>query len=167
MLENALLYEDQIERYFKLHMYDLKTNYVFGSHGCSIEPYEKDNLNSHQFASVDKGFVHGIMGYQINWETRSVGSLYIINCYNKPSPLFIRDTLHMIDDIFNKYNLNRISWRAYADNPAVNGYRKFCKRYGGREVGILRQTVLLLDGQLHDEVLFELLKEDYINARRA
>lgn len=53
-----------------------------------------------------------------------------------------------------------MEWWGYKDNPAIKGYRKFIKRFGGRECGYMRQTSKLMDGKLHDSVMFEILKED-------
>ena len=42
-------------------------------------------------------------------------------------------------------------------------YYKFAEKFGGRLVGILKDTVMLEDGKLHDEVMFEMFKKDYNN----
>ena len=57
--------------------------------------------------------------------------------------------------------MNRLEWTCYADNPAIRGYRKFIKLCGGVECGYRRQCVLLPDGKLHDQVRFEILKEEF------
>ena len=57
--------------------------------------------------------------------------------------------------------MNRISWKAYVDNPAVRGYRNFIKKYGGRECAYHRQIARLQDGRLHDMVEFEILAEEW------
>ena len=132
----------------------------------SIEPYPNDNRWSHQFVSVNsENNIVGCLGYEIDWISRSVNGFYIVRCAAAPSLIFGRDILKAIDDIFNKYNLNRIEWMCYRDNPILEGYRHFCKDYGGREVGILHQKAVLMDGKIHDEIIFELMKEDYNGAR--
>lgn len=64
-------------------------------------------------------------------------------------------------DIFNKYNMNKIEFRAYLDNPVIKHYYKFTEKFGGRLVGILKDTIMLEDGKLHNEVMFEMFKKDY------
>ena len=63
--------------------------------------------------------------------------------------------------LFEKYRMNRIGWFAFADNPAVRGYRNFIKKHGGRECAYLRQISKLADGKLHDAVEFEILAEEF------
>lgn len=59
------------------------------------------------------------------------------------------------------YHMNRVGWFAYADNPAVKGYRSFIEKHGGRECAYLRQVAKLTDGKLHDAVEFEILAEEF------
>lgn len=70
--------------------------------------------------------------------------------------------LKIIDDIFMKYEMNKMEFCAFSDNPAIKHYYKFIDKFSGREVGILKQTGILMDGKLHDSVMFELFKDDYI-----
>nr|DAE87766.1 MAG TPA: hypothetical protein [Caudoviricetes sp.] len=44
--------------------------------------------------------------------------------------------------------------------PALEGYGKLVRRFGGRESGYLRQVSKLMDGKLHDSIIFEILKSD-------
>ena len=73
---------------------------------------------------------------------------------------FIADVIRVIDDIFYKFNLNRIEFQCFAMNPVCDAYRGFIKKYGGREVATLRQTTKLMDGMFHDSILFEILFDD-------
>lgn len=57
--------------------------------------------------------------------------------------------------------MNRISWFAYVENPAIRGYRNFIKKHGGRECGYYRQIAKLQDGKLHDSVCFEILASEF------
>lgn len=164
MLKNVKLYEDRLIRLGYEYQYDLTKNLACGDTGGANNSFSDDNYNSHNFVSVDeKDNILGIIGYEINWGARTVPSLYIISYSDEPRPLLIRDLLHAINDIFCKYNLNKIEWRAYADNPVVPRYRKFCERYGGTEVGTLHESVLLMDGKIHDVVIFELMRENYVD----
>ena len=55
--------------------------------------------------------------------------------------------------------MNKIEFRVYLDNPVISHYYKFAEKFGGR----LKDTVMLEDGKLHDEVMFEMFKKDYNN----
>lgn len=61
----------------------------------------------------------------------------------------------------NVYQFNRLEWCCFADNPAIKGYRNFINRCGGKEVGYLKATNVLMDQKLHDSVIFEIMKEDF------
>lgn len=74
---------------------------------------------------------------------------------------FIKDVHKAIVGLFYKYNMNRLQWSCYIDNPAIRGYRNFIKKYGGRECGHYRQIVKLQDGKLHDIVEFEILAKEF------
>jgi|WetSurMetagenome_2_1015567.scaffolds.fasta_scaffold124309_3 hypothetical protein len=50
-------------------------------------------------------------------------------------------------------------------NYIESTYDKICKKYGGRIVGIQSSEVKLIDGYHYDLKLYEILKEDYINAK--
>lgn len=162
MLKNAKLYEDRLKPIILEHQYELAQNLACGGTGGNTPGYPDNNYDSHHFVSVDgEDNILGVCGYEIDWASRVVTSIYILSYSDAPRPLFGRDILKMIDDIFYKYNLNKIEWSVYSDNPAINAYKKFCKRYGGREVGTLYQHILLMDGKIHDTTLFELTREKY------
>lgn len=163
MLKNAKLYEERLKPIILEHQYELAQNLACGGTGGNTLGYPDNNYNSHHFVSVDKDDnILGICGYEIDWTSRVVTSIYILSYSDSPRPLFGRDILKMIDDIFLKYNLNKIEWSVYTDNPVIESYRRFCKRYGGKEIGTLHQHILLMDGKIHDSTLFELMREDYL-----
>ena len=101
-----------------------------------------------------------LIGYNVDWSAMCANRFGIIS-YRKNSLEFARDLYKVICDLFFKYHMNRISWCAYADNPAIRGYRNFIKKHGGRECGYYRQAVRLQDGLLHDSVEFEILAEEF------
>ena len=61
--------------------------------------------------------------------------------------------------------MNKIEFRAFADNPIIKHYYNFIDKYGGRVVGTLIDSVMLEDDKLHDDVMFELFKKDYIERK--
>lgn len=160
MLKAAQLYETELQKKNYESWYNTDNMYWHG--GCGEYRIELcDNTsNVHQFVSVDKNNnVIGYISYSVDWDSESASQFAIIS-YDKGNLLFIRDVQKAINNIFFKYNFNRMEWWGYKDNPAINGYRKFIKRFGGRECGYLRQTSKLMDGKLHDSVMFEILKQD-------
>ena len=161
MLKPAQLYRDKLQEENIKAWY--KPENIFWNDGIGDSQIEiqKDNYGCHQFVSVDKDDkVIGYICYQVNWCAMSANGFGIIS-FRKGSVEFIRDVYKAVCDLFNVYHMNRISWGAYADNPAIRGYRNFIKKHGGRECGYHRQIARLQDGRLHDMVDFEILAEEF------
>lgn len=161
MLKPAILYKDKILENYSNILYDVRYQWYFSGQGTSLPNIQDNTYNRHCFASVDKNNnVVGFVTYGINSSANSCNNFGIIS-FDKGNIQFIRDVKQALNDIFYKYNFNRIDFYCFADNPALRGYRNFIKKYGGREVGFLQQSNRLLDGKLHDFIIFEILKSDY------
>ena len=61
--------------------------------------------------------------------------------------------------------MNKMEFFAFSDNPIIKHYYKFIDKFGGREIGIIKQTNMLMDGKLHDSAMFELFRDDYLKNR--
>lgn len=166
MLKPALLYKEELEKKFAETFYNLKYQYFYHGTANNIPEIPNSNKDFHCFASVnDKGEVLGYVSYGVDWESMCNVGFGAISFTEGGSVEYANDLRQAIDDIFCKYNFNRIEWWAYADNPAIRGYKSFIKRYGGKEAGYLRQNVKLMDGKLHDTIIFEVMRDDYLAAR--
>lgn len=161
MLKPAQLYKDELQKknietwYDQRYMY---YNYGTGSYNISLDD---DNCNQHQFVSIDKrNNIIGYISYKIDWSSLNADNFGIIS-YDIGNIEFIKDCYQVICDLFEKYHMNRIDWFAFADNPAIRGYRNFIKKHGGRECAYLRQVQRLSDGRLHDAIEFEILAEEF------
>lgn len=162
MLDNAKKYEKEIQDKFLDTWYDMKYQYYRDTSGDRIPQLPDNCYDRRSFVSLDKeGKIIGFISYSYNDTAGSANNFGIIN-FGKPSYTFANDVLQVIADIFFKYKLRRIEWWCFADNPAIKGYRKFIKRFGGREIGYLREVSRLMDGELHDGVIFEILREDLV-----
>lgn len=159
MLENALLYKDKVSNLMAETWYDERYKYYYDSMpGIPDFPTQPDHQR--QFVSVDSyGSVIGYMSYSFNLATHRAMNFGIIS-FDRGNPLFARDVRQMIAECFFKFHLNSIEWFCFEENPALKGYRKFIKRYGGREIGTLRHVAFAADGQIHNAVLFEICYED-------
>lgn len=164
MLKSAKMYENEIKQAMRNTWYDLRYQYVNGGVGCTDFQAPDSIWECHTFASIDPktGELVGTIGYEVDWVAKSASGFFALSYNDGGSVIFARDILQVVDDIFCKYHLNRMDWWCWADNPTIKAYRKLCKRYGGREVGTLLRKGRLLDGFLHDSVLFELLSDNYI-----
>lgn len=160
MLKPAQLYADKLREEHIKSWYSLENMYWYAD-ACLTGMELPEDTSMHCFVSVDKednviGYIH----YTVNWEVMSADYWGIIS-FRKNSIIFAKDLYTAICNCFSRFNLNRISWACYADNPAIRGYRNFIRLYGGRECGYFRQSAKLLDGKLHDKVQFEILKEEF------
>lgn len=136
--------------------------YYHGTAGSEIPTIPDNNYNHHSFVSVDKNDkIIGFISYNIDWQAMNAYKFGIIS-FDKGNLIFIKDLNEAINNLFTVYNMNRIDWFCFADNPAIRGYRNFIKRHGGRETAYFRSIAKLMDGKLHDGVEFEILKEEFI-----
>lgn len=161
MIEPAQNYIHELNRLYNKTFYDSKYMYYRGCWGTK-ELYIPDNTyDSHHFAILNSNHeVVGYICYAINFASKVANNFGIISF--KSSICFGRDLLQIIDDIFLKYNMNKIEFRAFEDNPVIKHYDKFINKYGGRKVGVLHDSVMLEDSCLHNDVMYELFKNDYI-----
>lgn len=162
MLKPAQLYEGKLQEENIKAWYKPENIFWNGGTGDSIINLPKDNCDRHCFVSVDRNDnVIGYIGYRVDWSAMSVYGFEIIS-YQKGNLQFVRDIYQVICNLFGQYNMNRIEWCCYTDNPAIRGYRNFIKRHGGKECGYYRQIAKLQDGKLHDLVHFEILADEFI-----
>lgn len=161
MLKPAQLYKDELQKKNIETWYDQRYMYYHsGTGACDIELAD-NNCDKHQFVSVDKDDnVIGYISYKIDWCALNADNFGIIS-YDMGNIEFAKDCYKAVCDLFEKYHMNRVGWFAFADNPAIRGYRNFIKRHGGKECAYLRQVSKLTDGKLHDAVEFEILAEEF------
>lgn len=161
MLRPAQLYKEEINRKFMGIWYDTDYMYYSFDPGLAIFDPADTNQENHSFVSVDKDdHIVGIINYSVNWQTMSASSFGIM-AFEKFNLTFGKDLHQAIEDIFFKYNLNRLQFWAVADNPAVKSYRRFIQRYGGTQNAYEHESCKLIDGKLHDAVAFELMARDF------
>lgn len=162
MLMPAQLYQDELQAENIKAWYKPENIFWNGGNGDSTIDLPENNYYSHCFVSVDNhDNVIGYIAYSVDWSAMSADRFGIIS-YKKNSIEFAKDVYEAICNLFEVYHMNRISWVAYVDNPAIRGYRNFIKKHGGRECGYYRQIARLQDGKLHDSVTFEILAEEFI-----
>lgn len=157
MLKPAQLYKSKLQEEMCKSWYNPDNIFYSGWTGNELPSLPDNNYDSHHFVSVDDDDnVIGYISYSINWLAMSADRFGIIS-FKKGSIMFAKDVYKVICNLFEVYHMNRISWLAYADNPAIRGYRNFIKKHGGRECGYRRQVAKLQDGKIHDSVEFEIL----------
>ena len=165
MLDLAIKYPDQVIANFRDTWFEDK--YIYFHNDSYFEDWEiKDSTwEEHQFVSVRYGRVIGYIGYHIDRASSLVNGLAIINFEDSPSMTFAADMGHAIRDIFEKYQFRKLCFSVVVGNPIESSYDKMCLKYGGRIIGVSKKNVRLIDGNFYDEKLYEIFREDYINAR--
>ena len=160
MLAPAHLYEEDLIDKFRQTWF--KDKYIFYYNGCYFSDFGlyEDTCNIHQFASINYGEVIGYIGYTIDRATNVAYDLNIIN-FTDDSVVFGIDLVQAIDDIFNKFNLDKVEFTVLIGNPAEDMYDKFIRIYGGRIVGTYKKHVKLADGKIYDLKMYELFKTNY------
>lgn len=164
MIKPAQLYQQELNTLYYKTFYDSKYMYYRGCWGTEQLIVPDNTYNSHHFAILNHNQeLIGYVCYNIIFASKVANNFGIISF--KPSVCFGRDLMKIIDNIFIKYNMNKIEFRAFADNPVIKHYYNFIDKYGGRVVGTLIDSIMLEDGKLHDDVMFEMFKEDYMERK--
>ena len=161
MFRPAQLYKEKLYEVYVKTWYKPENMFYTGWIGDKIPEIPDNNYNSHHFVSIDKNDnIIGYISYSVDWVSMNADRFGIIS-FDRGNIEFGKDVYRVICDLFKKYHMNRISWYAYVENPAVRAYRNFIKKHGGRECGYYRQSAKLQDGRLHDSVQFEILAEEF------
>lgn len=164
MLKPAQDYKEELERKMRETWGNEKYKYYHCNSYYSPIGIEDDTWNKMQFASVNpSGEVIGYLGYSIERECRYVRGLEICNFTD--DPVFGVDVKEMIKDIFEKHRLRKIDFYVVIGNPVKYQYDRMVEIYGGRAVGFRKEHVMLMDGKLYDQKLYEILREDYMKKR--
>ncbi len=168
MLVNAYLHEEEIKKEFYKIWYDPKYQYYSGC-GCfgefSLAHNNDGNYNEHCFASISKtGELLGVVSYHVDRMIRSTRSFGAI-CFKDCSVEFAKDLIQAVDDIFDKFGMERMEFCVIKGNPAEKAYDRLVKRAGGRIVGTRRYNAMNLQGELCDDKIYEILGSDYFTAK--
>ena len=124
------------------------------------------NWSKFEFVSIDnKGSVIGYIKYLVDRNSNYAYGLHIIN-FSDNKITFGRDVVQSIDDIFIKYQFRKLEYGVYIGNLIESTYDKLTTRYGGRIVGVKKETTKMLDGNIYDFKMYELFKEEYISNKQ-
>lgn len=164
MLKPAQRYEGELADSFRKIWFDEK--YMFYNNGCFYQDFEtlENTLDGHQFVSVINGTVIGFIGYSIDRVGNIVYDFNAIN-FSDNKIAFSKDLVQAVDEVFTKFNFNKIEFEVLKGNPAEKMYDKFIKQCGGRIVGTYTDHVQLIDGKLYDCKMYELFKKNYMKNR--
>ena len=165
MLANARKYKEALSNKMLDAWYDDTYKYYFNSNWHDLGELPDSDWDYMCFASVDKhNEVIGYISYKIDRTTDSAYSLGAINFSDKIA-LFGLDLCKVVQDIFCKYNLQRLEFEVVEGNPAESSYDRLVSKYGGRIVGIRKNAAKLMDNKLYTVKIYEILREDYMHSK--
>lgn len=164
MLVPAQLYKEELRNKIISTWYSLEYQYYWQSY--NQEPnFDDNNLYGRQFAFVEDDKVTGYFSYSIDNSSKSLYNMGLLS-FEKPNYHFIKAVTSHIKWLFDEKIIDRIEFFAYEDNPAIKGYDKMAERFGGKRAGKFTRSQKLYDGKLHNTIMYEILREDYENAKR-
>lgn len=165
MLDVAINYECQVRERLRSVWFKEKYKYWNATSYYQDWSLADGTWTEHQFVSVRDGIVIGYISYCIDRADGDVvHSLNIINFEERPSGTFALDCGHAIRNIFEKYRFRKLNFFVIIGNPIEKTYDKMIDRYGGRIVGIKKKNARLIDGKYYDEKLYEIMRDDYMEA---
>lgn len=165
MLKPAQLYVEELNEQLLMTWYKDKYKYYFCAPYWDIQEIAENTCEMQQFVSY--AYPDGVIGYIGYSIDRAANIAYDFNAINfcDASLTFSKDLAQAIDDIFMKFNFNKVEFDVFVGNPAEIMYDKFCKICGGRIVGTYKKHVQLSDGQLYDMKMYELFRDKYVKNR--
>ena len=164
MLKPAILYAEQLPKmYQKLWFNEKYKYYNYNSYWNSFTIEDK-TWDWHEFVSVSQtGEVLGYIHYRVDRVTLKCCNFGAINFTN--NPLFGKDLLQAIKDIFERFNFHKLAFSVVIGNPVEKSYDRLCQKYGGRILCIEKEETKLEDNKYYDVKRYEILRNDYIRAR--
>lgn len=166
-LVNAKLYEDQIKKKMFEVWYDEKYQYYFGGsqrRDFSIPNNSNDGLCRAFAVLNDKNDLLGVIRYYVDFEAKVAQWFGAIN-FTDDKITFGRALFQVITDCFIKFGLEVVEWNVICGNPIERSYDRLCNKFGGRIVGIRHKRAMDLSGNIHDEKIYEILREDFLKVQ--
>lgn len=166
MLKPAILYADVLPKMYQQICWfnDKYKYYNYNSYWHTFQIEDKTS-DWHEFVSVDaKGEIVGYIHYYVDRYTLNCRNFGAINFTD--NPIFGKDLLQVIKDIFERFNFHKLQWGVVIGNPVEKTYDRLCEKYGGRILCIEKEETKLEDNKYYDVKLYELLREEYLKCKK-
>ena len=165
MLDNARKYRSELNNKYLDIWYDDKYKFYFLNWHNEHE-IPKDDWTEMRFVSLGEGGeILGAISYSIDRSVNSAHSFGAIN-FSDDKITFGMDLRQAIDDIFCKFNMQRMEFDVVCGNPIEKSYDKMVARYGGGIIGVKRRATTCMDNKLYDTKSYEILREDYLKRKK-
>jgi RimJ/RimL family protein N-acetyltransferase len=159
------IYKSKIEDMYKDTFYDEKYKFFHDDNYRDGRELPDSDWQRRTFVSLDNnGNILGIISYSFNRCADFVSNFGIIN-FSDNKVVFGRDVAQAFEEIFTKYNHRKITFSVVVGNPIERSYDRLMEKYGGRIVGTYKQHVKLIDNKYYDSKLYEIFREDFMEAR--
>ena len=167
MLKPAVQYKEKLAICMANIWFNDKYKYYVAEPYCEIPETHTSSWCQNEFVSVDNNDnILGFIDYNINRRTYNASGLCILSFTDKPTLTFGKDILQSIDDIFQKFNFNKLRFSVVVGNPIEKTYDKLIVKYGGCIAGYSKKDIQLWDGQLYDLKTYEIMREDYLRCKK-
>jgi hypothetical protein len=165
MLKPAIIYADQIKKlYREVCWFNPKYKYYNYNTFWNTFSIEERSLDWHEFVSISpSGEILGYIHYYVDRNSLNCRNFGAINFTN--NPLFGKDLLQAIRDIFERFNFHKLSFCVVIGNPIEATYDRLCSKYGGRILCIEKEHTKLEDNQYYDVKQYEILRSEYLHAK--
>lgn len=161
MLQPAILYKEEILNKLYSTWHQDKYKWIYADGFAEEWTIDVNGWNYVQLVSIVDNKIIGFIQYHVLRNSRNVNGLTIVGFDN--NPLFIKDLIQAIDDIFNKFHFHKLTFSSASDNPSARVYDKYIIKLGGRMYGISKEQWLMEDGIYHDVKHYEILNYNYVN----
>ena len=170
MLRYALDYEDELKRADRQSWLKPAMKwYNVGGWNKEIE-VSRDDWNVIQMVSVDDdGHVRGYFHVNVFEAQSSLIDLGVVNYGAKCDPVFALDFYRFLCYLFVERGFRRLEWTVVIGNPIEKMYDRFCRKAGGRIIGVRHDAVMLMNREYADEKIYEVFHDDvltYLNAKK-
>lgn len=166
MLDTAINHRDELIEKMRQTWFQEKYKFWNNANYYEEQGIAESTWNDHQFVSLDsEGNVIGYIGYKIDRSSDYVYCLNIIN-FTDNKTAFGMDAGEVLKNIFEKFHFRKLCFSVVVGNPIEETYDKMIKKFGGRISGYQKEHVRLIDGQFHNEKLYEILSRDYFTIRK-
>ena len=164
MLKPAILFASQVQKKYQEIWFNEKYKYYNYNSSWHTFTVEDNSRDWHEFVSVDaNNEIIGYIHYLVDRNTLNCARFGAINFTD--NPLFGRDLLQAIEDIFLRFNFHKLQFAVVIGNPVEKTYDRLCKKYGGRILCIEKEETKLEDNKYYDVKRYEILREDFLKAR--
>ncbi|HEY9187330.1 MAG TPA: hypothetical protein VIR55_05445 [Ignavibacteria bacterium] len=166
MLKYAHIYKEELqEKYCEIILDDDYKYYNNCSWWENEIELSEDTWDSIDFVSVDESNnVLGFMSAEISRGNDKISCIAVLNFSKKGNYTFSKDLYKFLIDLFTKYNIRKIEYTVNVGNPIEKMFDKYTEKYGGRIIGVTKESIKLHDNKYYDSKKYEMFKEDFLRS---